>query len=74
METEDDSDGRASTGISGLDAILGGGFLKHHVYLIQGSASGIAIGPQLTQFRGLLTGTPVMGVGPAESSRPGEGR
>jgi len=26
----------AATGIAGLDAILGGGFPKHHVYLIQG--------------------------------------
>ncbi|HEX7152067.1 MAG TPA: ATPase domain-containing protein [Thermoanaerobaculia bacterium] len=31
-----ESDGVASTGIQGLDEILGGGFPKHHVYLLQG--------------------------------------
>jgi circadian clock protein KaiC len=31
-----ESDGVASTGITGLDEILGGGFPKHHVYLLQG--------------------------------------
>jgi circadian clock protein KaiC len=37
IEDEDDlEDKRASTGIAGLDAVLGGGFPVHHLHLVEG--------------------------------------
>jgi circadian clock protein KaiC len=36
IEADDWPDERVSTGIAGLDAVLGGGFLRHRTYLVHG--------------------------------------
>ena len=43
----------AATGVHGLDAILGGGFPRHHVYLVQGDAG---TGKTTLALQFLLTG------------------
>lgn len=60
---------RASSGIAGLDDILGGGFPTRHLYLIEGTPGagkttlglqflrrGVEVGQALTDFEGVLTG------------------
>lgn len=63
---------RATTGVAGIDAILGGGLLRDRAYLVEGEhgsgkttlrklqlgADGIRIGEPLREFQGILTGTP----------------